>query len=108
MAQLRLCALPVLGHHGAAATGTFYDDLASDRMSLPDPSFWRGRRVLITGHTGFKGGWLALWLAHFGAYVTGYALPPETGDGIYVASGGGRAIRPVTGEIKVRSLLCHC
>ena len=76
-------------------------------MSLPDPAFWHGRRVLITGHTGFKGGWLALWLAHFGAYVTGYALPPETGDGIYVASGVGHAITPVTGDIKVRSLLRH-
>lgn len=37
---------------------------------------YRGKRVLITGHTGFKGGWLALWCAEFGAEVTGYALPP--------------------------------
>ena len=36
-----------------------------------DPAFWRGRRVLVTGHTGFKGGWLALWLASMGAEVTG-------------------------------------
>ena len=40
--------------------------------------FWRGRRVFLTGHTGFKGGWLALWLTRMGAEVTGYALPaPE-------------------------------
>jgi len=42
----------------------------------PDASFWRGRRVLLTGHTGFKGAWLALWLERLGAVVTGLALPP--------------------------------
>lgn len=41
------------------------------------PDFWRGRRVLITGHTGFKGSWLALWLDVLGARVTALALPPE-------------------------------
>ena len=40
--------------------------------------FWHGRRVLVTGHTGFKGGWLALWLHQLGAEVTGFALPPPT------------------------------
>jgi CDP-glucose 4,6-dehydratase len=44
---------------------------------LPDPAFWRGRRVLLTGHTGFKGSWAALWLRRLGAEVTGLALPPE-------------------------------
>lgn len=40
---------------------------------------WAGRRVLVTGHTGFKGGWLALWLRQLGAQVSGYALAPEAG-----------------------------
>ena len=40
----------------------------------PDPAFWRGKRVLLTGHTGFKGAWLALWLHRLGADVTGLAL----------------------------------
>ena len=44
----------------------------------PTPSFWRGKRVLLTGHTGFKGSWLALWLARMGAEVTGLALAPAT------------------------------
>jgi CDP-glucose 4,6-dehydratase len=39
-------------------------------------NFWRGRRVLITGHTGFKGSWLSFWLRHMGALVTGYSLAP--------------------------------
>ncbi|MCA9795461.1 MAG: CDP-glucose 4,6-dehydratase [Candidatus Eremiobacteraeota bacterium] len=43
---------------------------------LPDPNLWRGRRVLITGHTGFKGAWLCSWLLSLGAKVAGYALPP--------------------------------
>ncbi len=42
-----------------------------------DPKFWSGRRVLLTGHTGFKGAWAALWLARMGAKVTGLALTPE-------------------------------
>jgi CDP-glucose 4,6-dehydratase len=45
----------------------------------PDPGFWRGRRVLLTGHTGFKGAWLALLLERLGARVTGFGLPPEPG-----------------------------
>jgi CDP-glucose 4,6-dehydratase len=40
-------------------------------------TFWQGRRVLLTGHTGFKGSWLLLWLLELGAEVWGYALEPE-------------------------------
>ena len=46
-------------------------------------SDWRGRRVLITGHTGFKGAWLALWLERLGAQVHGFSLPPESADGAF-------------------------
>ena len=45
--------------------------------------FWAGRRVFLTGHTGFKGGWLAMWLSDMGAEVYGYALPAEHDDGVY-------------------------
>jgi CDP-glucose 4,6-dehydratase len=44
----------------------------------PNASFWRNKRVLLTGHTGFKGAWMALWLHRLGAKVTGIALPPTT------------------------------
>ncbi|THD67169.1 CDP-glucose 4,6-dehydratase [Phenylobacterium sp.] len=46
-------------------------------MAAIDPGFWRGKRVLLTGHTGFKGSWAATWLTELGAVVTGLALTPE-------------------------------
>ena len=49
----------------------------------PDAAFWRGKRVLLTGHTGFKGGWLALWLHRLGAQVTGLALAPDTQPNLF-------------------------
>jgi len=49
----------------------------------PDPAFWRGKRVLLTGHTGFKGGWAALWLTAMGAKVTGVGLAPEPGPALF-------------------------
>ncbi len=48
--------------------------------------FWRGKRVFITGHTGFKGGWLALWLINMGAEVYGYALMPPTGPNFFTVT----------------------
>ncbi len=48
-----------------------------------DPVFWKGKNVFLTGHTGFKGGWLSLWLASMGAKVTGYALAPNTSPNLF-------------------------
>ena len=53
----------------------------------PDKDFWRGKRVLLTGHTGFKGGWLALWLQRLGADVTGISLPPATDPNLFTLLG---------------------
>ena len=50
---------------------------------LPNATFWRGKRVLLTGHTGFKGGWLSLWLQRLGAEVTGVALAPNTSPSLF-------------------------
>lgn len=47
------------------------------------PNFWNGKRVFVTGHTGFKGGWLSLWLHKFGATVHGYALNPPTDPALF-------------------------
>lgn len=49
----------------------------------PNAGFWHDKRVLLTGHTGFKGGWLALWLQRMGAQVTGVALPPYTQPNLF-------------------------
>ena len=49
-------------------------------------TFWRGKRVLLTGHTGFKGAWLAIWLHELGADVSGYALPPEQTPNLFSAA----------------------
>ena len=47
-------------------------------------TFWKNRRVLLTGHTGFKGGWTALWLTKMGAKVYGYSLAPPTKPNFYL------------------------
>jgi len=52
-------------------------------MDVADPAFWRGRRVLITGHTGFKGSWLSTWLVRLGSTVTGVALDPHTDPAMF-------------------------
>jgi CDP-glucose 4,6-dehydratase len=53
----------------------------------PDSGFWRGRRVFVTGHTGFKGGWLSLWLHQLEARVSGYSLAPPTDPNLFTAAG---------------------
>lgn len=52
-----------------------------------DPAFWCGKSVFLTGHTGFKGSWLSLWLAQMGARVHGYALEPDTNPSMFNALG---------------------
>ncbi len=58
------------------------------RAVAPDPAFWTGRRVLVTGHTGFKGSWLLVLLEALGARVTGLALAPDTTPSMFEAIGG--------------------
>src|SRR5271165_5024497 len=65
--------------------------------SMPE-KFWRGRRVLITGHTGFKGAWLSLWLRRWGAEVTGYALAPASAPNLWSIVAGDTA--SIIGDIR--------
>jgi CDP-glucose 4,6-dehydratase len=63
--------------------------------------FWRGRRVLLTGHTGFKGAWMSLWLEELGAEVTGYALAPAGEPNLWsIVAGSARAPRSVIADIR--------
>ena len=52
-------------------------------MRLPRPDFWKGKKIIVTGHTGFKGAWLATWLNRLGAQVHGISLAPETQPNLY-------------------------
>lgn len=56
-------------------------------LENPRPSFWAGKRVLVTGHTGFKGAWLTLWLQRLGATVIGVSLPPATTPSLFELAG---------------------
>ena len=51
--------------------------------STVNAEFWKGKRVFLTGHTGFKGGWAALWLQQMGAIVKGFSLPPPTSPSLF-------------------------
>ena len=68
-------------------------------------AFWEGKRVLVTGHTGFKGGWLTLWLARLGANVTGIALPPATQPNLFEAARIERHCRHTIADILDRQAL---
>jgi CDP-glucose 4,6-dehydratase len=65
-----------------------------------NPVFWHGKRVLLTGHTGFKGSWLSLWLQSMGAQVTGYALAPPTNPSLFDMADVGKGMTSVIGDIR--------
>jgi CDP-glucose 4,6-dehydratase len=69
-------------------------------MKGDDKSFYRGKTVLVTGDTGFKGSWLSLWLVHRGARVIGYSLPPKTADDNYNICALAEKITHINGDVK--------
>jgi len=67
---------------------------------LIDARFWQGKSVLVTGHTGFKGGWLSLWLSHLGANVHGYSLEAEGKPNLYQLASIGDVVNSYIGDIR--------
>jgi CDP-glucose 4,6-dehydratase len=65
-----------------------------------NPSFWHGKRVFLTGHTGFKGSWLSLWLQSLGAELTGFALQPSTQPSLFEEAHVAGGMRSVIGDIR--------
>jgi CDP-glucose 4,6-dehydratase len=68
-------------------------------MSL-NRGFWKDRRVFLTGHTGFKGSWLSLWLSTLGAQVVGYALDPPTSPSLYNQAGVDSNLQSIIADIR--------
>lgn len=65
-----------------------------------DQTFWQGKRVYLTGHTGFKGSWLSLWLNSLGATVKGYALSPPTNPSLFIEANVSEKIDSEIGDIR--------
>ena len=65
-----------------------------------NPSFWSNKKVFLTGHTGFKGSWLSLWLQQLGANVTGYALQPPTTPSLFDVARVAQGMTSIIGDIR--------
>ena len=72
---------------------------------MVNPNFCRGKKVFITGHTGFKGSWLTLLLKEMGAEITGYSLPPPTNPSLFELANIRTGIHSVEGDIRDYSSL---
>jgi CDP-glucose 4,6-dehydratase len=70
-----------------------------------EPGFWQGKRVLLTGHTGFKGSWMALWLQALGARLTGFSLGAPTEPSLYELAQVGEDMQRIAGDVRDRDAL---
>jgi len=73
---------------------------ALEGLVIMDKQFWNGKKVLITGHTGFKGSWLSLWLQHLGANVSGFSLPSPTKPSLFEVANVAANMYSITGDVR--------
>lgn len=76
-----------------------------DVVKLMNKTFWNGKKVFVTGHTGFKGSWLCLWLERLGAEVTGYALAPQSAPNLFELAGLTKTVATVYADVRDRTRL---
>ena len=65
-----------------------------------NPHFWKNKNILITGHTGFKGSWLSIWLKTLGANITGYSLPPPTNPSLFELAKVFEGMNSIEGDVR--------
>lgn len=73
-----------------------------------NPDFWRGRKVFVTGHSGFKGSWLCLWLQDLGSKVTGYSLGPPTSPSLFEQAHVAENMHSIEGDVRDLDILRKC
>ncbi|MBI2899901.1 MAG: CDP-glucose 4,6-dehydratase [Planctomycetes bacterium] len=105
-----LCASRLLAVHGhvprdADPESALGDGTCSVGEVALNREFWKGRRVFVTGHTGFKGGWLATWLHDLGSEVAGFALEPDTTPSFFRLCGLDRLVRSTLGDVRDSGVL---
>lgn len=81
----------MVGPHGRSGNNS---------MNRIDTEFWQGKRVFLTGHTGFKGSWLSIWLQLMGAELYGYALNPPTNPSLFMEANVGKGMSSIIGDIR--------
>jgi CDP-glucose 4,6-dehydratase len=87
--------------------GAVADLVSQPHPGIVSPAFWANKRVFLTGHTGFKGSWTALWLQQMGAQVTGFALSPPTSPALFDVARVAEGMTSVIGDIRDRDLLAQ-
>jgi len=80
-------------------------EMTRRQRDMVDANFWKGKKIFITGHTGFKGSWLCLWLNRLDAKVTGYALNPPTNPSLYELCRTDKLVRTTIADIRDGALL---
>jgi len=89
-----------IGQSAVEGMGLNIMDCHASLTMTGNPAFWQGKKVLLTGHTGFKGSWLSIWLQAMGAQVVGYALAPPTNPSLFEVADVAKGMTSIIGDIR--------